>query len=288
MSKTKYQVNRYITHCRFPDDDWQKVLTYCRSNKLGYAHKAAHPRSGSSYSQFLEWIESGYGAGDVVRYGHTIGILSTCTPEYSELCAYYTADRKLLISNLQISNDRIMPSTNDDAKMIYGDLRMLGMDFDERLSIIHERLLPKPYMRISYSYNNVHGYGVISEYEGNYAHFLFGIEGKKVRLDFNIPVYELTAKPVDKNDVVVMNDMLAVANLRWNVSLNQLETIGARAVLGAAYWYITDKFTIGSAIENGTPTCNVRHENGNYFIDFKEASDFLQSIHNMRKKDINK
>ena len=39
--KTLDQIIRYTSQCRFPDDDWQKVLAYCRERfKGGKIHKA--------------------------------------------------------------------------------------------------------------------------------------------------------------------------------------------------------------------------------------------------------
>ena len=55
--KTLDQIIRYTSQCRFPDDDWQKVLAYCRERfKGGKIHKALSPISESSYDQFVNWL----------------------------------------------------------------------------------------------------------------------------------------------------------------------------------------------------------------------------------------
>ena len=284
MSKTKEQVNRYLTHCRFPEDDWSKILLYCRKNDLGYAHKSAHPKSDSTYEQFIQWLRTGYGSGDVVRYGHTIGILSSCTPEYSAFCAYLSYDGQLVISDLQISTDRVIAPGKDDARRIYGLLKMSGLDFDVRLARVYEKKLSQPYSRVSYCYGSVNGYGVIGSYDGDVAHFIFGVESGKLLLDFDVPIYELGTEPIDKNGIMTITKVLSDNLLRWNYSSNSLEELRPRVSVGETYWYITDKFTVSSAIENRARTNDVRYERGNYFVNHSEAVDFLQEILRMRKK----
>lgn len=284
MSKTKDQVNRYLTHCRFPDDDWAKILLYCRKNDLGYAHKAAHPKSDSTYEQFIQWFRTGYGSGDVVRYGHTIGILSTCTPEYSMLCAYFSYDGELVIADLRISTDRIIAPAENDERKIYSKLRMLGMDFDTRLAMICEKKLPTPYSRVMYRHGNVVGYGVIERYDNDMAHFVFCVENNELLRDFDVPLHELSASGIDKNGISIMTNTLNDMLLRWNHTTHQLEKMRPRVRVGETYWYITDKFSVSSAIENKAPTNDARYERGNYFINHSEAVDFLISIQNLRKE----
>ena len=284
MGKTKEQVNRYLTHCRFPEDDWAKILLYCRKNDLGYAHKATHPKSDSTYGQFIQWLRTGYGSGDVVRYGHTIGILSSCTPEYSAFCAYLSYDGQLIVSDLQVSTDRIIAPAKDDARKIYGLLKMSGLDFDTRLARVYEKKLPQPYSRVSYRYGGVCGYGVIDRYDGDVVHFIFGVENSRLLLDFDVPIYELGTEPIDKNGIRIITETLNDNLLRWNHFSNCLESLSPRVRVGETYWYITDKFTVSGAIENRARTNDVRYERGNYFINHSEAVDFLQEILQMRKK----
>lgn len=284
MGKTKEQVNKYLTHCKFPDDDWKRILLYCRKNGLGYAHKAAHPKSESTFDQFVEWFRTGYGSGDVIRYGHTIGILSTCTPNYSELCAYFSYDGQLIIAELPISTDRIIKSAENDARKIYGQLRMAGLDFDKQLGRICKKKLPPLNTRISYQHNGITGYGVIDMLDNNVVHFLFGIENNKIKQDFEVPLVDLATSIIDKNGLAVISSVLNDALLRWNPASNQLEKLHPRAKIGETYWYITDKFSVSSAIENKAPTSDVRYEHGNYFTNHSEAAKFLTSIQQLRKQ----
>jgi len=284
MSKTKEQVNRYLTHCRFPEDDWEKILLYCRKNDLGYAHKAAHPKSKSTYGQFLQWLRTGYGSGDVVRYGHTIGILSSCTPEYSAFCVYLSYDGELVVSDLQISTDRIMAPMENDAKKLYSLLRLSGFDFDVRLARVYEKKLPEPYSRVAYQHNGITGYGIIERYVDGVAHFIFGVEDGKLLQHFDVPLHELFVSIIDRNGIAVITNTLNDSLLRWNQATQQLEEMQPRVRVGETYWYITDKFSVSGAIENKARTNDVRYERGNYFVNHSEAVDFLQEILRMRKK----
>lgn len=284
MAKTKEQVNRYLTHCKFPKDDWSKILQYCRKNGLGYAHKAAHPKSESTFDAFIEWFRNGYGSGDVVRYGHTTGILSTCTPDYSELCAYISYDGQLIVSQLQISTDRIIKPHDNDRRNIYGKLRLSGLDFNERLCMICPKKLPALNTRISYHYNDVSGYGVIDRIDGDVVHFLFGVENNALQFDFDVPIGELSASIIDKDGLSVVTNVLNDSLLRWNPATHLLEKLNPRVKIGETYWYITDKFFVSSAIDNKAPTSDARYEHGNYFINHSEAMEFLSMILKIRKQ----
>ena len=283
MSKTKEQVNRYLTHCRFPEDDWAKILLYCRKNDLGYAHKSAHPKSESTYEQFIQWFRTGYGSGDVVRYGHTIGILSSYTPDYSAFCVYISYDGELVVSDLQISTDRIMAPAENDAKKIYSQLKLQGLDFDARLARICEKKLPAPHIRIAYQHGGITGYGIIERYDSDVAHFIFGVENGELLQHFDIPLHELATSTIDKHGIAVITNILDDALLRWNPEAYQLEKMRPRVKVGETYWYITDKFSVSSAIENKAPTNDVRYERGNYFINHSDAVDFLVAIQKVRK-----
>ena len=58
--KTLNQIYRYTADCRFSDEDWQRVLEYCRKRfKGGKIHKALYPKADSTYKQFRKWIETG-------------------------------------------------------------------------------------------------------------------------------------------------------------------------------------------------------------------------------------
>jgi hypothetical protein len=189
-----------------------------------------------------------------------------------------------MIADLQISTDRIMEATDVDRKRIYGDLRMSGLDFNERLAVICKKKLPPVLTRISYRHDNILGYGVIKCYQNNIAHFLFGIENGEVKRDFEIPLFELTINTIDKDGIAKIISALNESLLRWNTSTCQLEHLHPRAKFGETYWYVTDKFSVSNAIENKAPTSNIRYERGNYFLNHAEAADFLLTILQMRKK----
>lgn len=284
MAKTKEQVNRYLTHCKFPDSDWNKILVFCKRNGFGNAHKAAHPKSESTYDDFIEWLHTGYGSGDVVKYGHTIGILSTCTPDYSELCAYLSNDGSLVIASLRISTDRIFKACENDWNDIYGKLRLSGFDFNKRLSVICEKKLPPIHTRISYSYGPISGYGIIDKLDGDVVHFVFGVENGELRTDFNVPLLKLETGDIDKDGVAAITNSLNEASLKWNYSTHQLEKLQPRVRDGETYWYITDKFFVSNATDNKSPTSDARYENGNYFVNHFEAVEFLRAIQKLRKE----
>lgn len=285
MGKTKEQVNRYLTHCKFPDEDWKRILSYCRENGYGNAHKAAHPKSESTFNQFINWLENGFGAGDVVRYGHTVGLLSTCTPDYTVICARFSRNNDLIIADVQVSADKLMPPVDNDTEIMYAGLKRRGYCFDKRLCVIYENLLPAPYSRVCYRINGVDGYGVVSGYDGSLVRFVFGVRCGILRRDFAEEMCNVDLDDITREGIKEMDAVLADNCLYWDHNTRSLEFLQKRVRAGESYWYITDKFTVSSAKENHTPTNEARYKRGNYFIRHSDALDFLIRIQQMRKEE---
>ena len=101
--KTLNQIYRYTADCHFSDEDWQRVLEYCRKRfKGGKIHKALYPKADSTYRQFRKWIETGFGAGDMVSYGNTMGIVSSSTPASIVLAAYCDYEGNLIVNDMEV------------------------------------------------------------------------------------------------------------------------------------------------------------------------------------------
>lgn len=143
--KTLNQIYRYISDCQFPDEDWQKVLAYCRKRfKGGNIRVSQIPKSTSTYQEFLDWIEFGFGAGDFVSYGNTMGVVGNSTPAGVILAAYCDYDGNLIVNDMEVLEpERLKPL--DEARIL--QLKRLlfekGVDFHVRFGKFEKLYTPK-------------------------------------------------------------------------------------------------------------------------------------------------
>lgn len=143
--KTLDQIIRYTSQCRFPDDDWQKVLAYCRERfKGGKIHKALSPISESSYDQFVNWLDSGFGSGDLVSYGKTMGVIGDCTPEITTLIAYCDYEGNLIAKKMNVQDALRLKRLDDErSRELKKKIYERGFDIVARNAKLSELYIPK-------------------------------------------------------------------------------------------------------------------------------------------------
>lgn len=61
----------------------------------------------------------------------------------------------------------------------------------------------------------------------------------------------------------------------WNDKLHRIEPLEPKVAKGEKYWYISDKMTVVTDREKGTPTSHFRYIAGNYFKSQDEALEYL-------------
>lgn len=284
--KTKEQIAKYTSQCHFPDEDWQKVLDYCRERfGGGRIHKAMHPVSESTYSQFLDWIDNGYAVGDVVRYGHTLGIVGAYTPDYACLAVYLSFDKELIEQKLEVYPYKLIKPTVSDINEIDNMLRIKGLSFSVSLACLMKTYQPEngDIVRISTDFSQTTG--IFRVNDGTSLYFYVYVSEGEIVKDYVIPVGSVTISKPTKTDVERLQVALAKNKLEWSARHKTLRVVeNSRVAKGGKYWYFSERFSVCADIDMYTKKHNERHDVGNYFCSYNDAVLFMQKVKNFRKE----
>lgn len=287
--KTKEQVLRYVSQCEFQDDDWQKVLEYCRINfGGGKAHRALKPlpNSMSTYGRFLEWIDSGIGVGDIVVYCKTIGIVGACTPGYAMLSAYLSLDGDLIDNVMEVPIDKICPADEHCIALMKRKLIENACEFSISLSRCVKSYQPNggDIVRITLN-NDEQTVGVFRACDNDVKYFYVYVDGDSVVKDKECLIGDVTLSLPTKRDIQKLMRVLSKNKLEWSPRLRCLQPAEvARSAKNNRYWYIGDRFSVCSDIDKYTKLHEERYQNGNYFTSYSLAILFAQKIKELRKE----
>lgn len=285
--KTLNQIYRYTSDCRFPDEDWQEVLAYCRKHfKGGKIHKALYPKAESSYPQFQNWISTGYGVGDMVSYGKTMGIVGISTPASIVLAAYCDYEGNLIVNDMEVLEpQRLRPL--EESRVI--ELKRLifekGLDFYVRTGKFDKIYTPKKYFYASIENPNddKSGVGMYLESDNSNHHFLAYLSNGKLQMDCWIDSNYTPLKPATEADIKRLHSATAKAGWLYNERAHQFMKAPQKGK-NNVYWYLNDRFELVMDRDNGTKKHLERWEAGNYILDYTEGLLFMKEVKAMRGK----
>lgn len=285
--KTLNQIFRYTFDCRFPDEDWQKVLAYCcKQFKGGKIHITKNPKSDSTYQQFLDWVESGFGSGDFVSYGNTMGVVGSSTPAGTTLAAYCDYDGNLIVNDMEVMEpERLKPL--DEARI--SELKRLlfekGMDFYARYGKFEKLYTPKKYFyaTIESPNNDEPNVGMYLESDNSKYHFLAYLEGNELRMDYWVDFNYTPLKPASEADIKRLHS--AASNQGWFYNERCHQFVKApKKGQNNVYWYLNEYFELVMDRDNGSKKHSERFRAGNYILDYTEGLLFMKEIKKMRGK----
>lgn len=287
MSKSIDQIFRYTSDCRFPDDDWQKVLAYCRENfKGGKIHKAIRPKSQSTYQEFIEWIENGLGYGDYVRYGKTMGIIGLNTAHETHLMAYLDYEKNLVINDMKVRDpERIVPLDPE------GTARFMRLMYDaDKAYYVRTNSVDQIYTPQKYSYvsvvddkKDISNVGMYLESDGCRHHYAALLSHGKLKMDCWVDSEYTPFKAASEAEVQRLHH--AASKEGWSFNERTKSFVKQPRNRGNnMYWYINDRFEILMDKDNRSKIHTERFNVGNYFLDRTEAVLFVKEIKNLRGK----
>lgn len=285
--KTLDQVFRYTRECKFTEDDWQQVLSYCRSHyKGGAIHIAKRAKIQSTYQQFLDWVENGYGAGDIVGYGNTMGVVQSATPAGMTLAAYCDFEGNLINQPMKVLHPERIKPLNEDQKTLFKKMMYEnGLEFYVRSAMIDGVYTPKKNYYVLYNDGQSTSPKVAMYLEtvDNKYHFAALLDGKQIKIDCWA---DTNYTPLKQASVVDIRRLMMAASKkgwRYNERLQCFVRADKRG-RGNMYWYLTDRFEIAKDIDDGTQKHKDRYDAGNYFIDYTAAILFMQEVQKIRRK----
>lgn len=286
--KTKEQILRYISQCEFSDDDWQKVLAYCRQKfGGGKAHRALKPlpNSISSYSDFIEWIDNGIGVGDIVRYGHTIGIIGAYTPGCARLATYLSFDGELIDNTIEIIKDKIFQANDTEITLMKQKLIAKTLEFSVSMSCCIKTYQPKGGEIVRVAKDKSQTTAIFRSNDGQFNYFYVYVEGDSIIKDKECVVGSIVMSAPTKTDIQRLMVALAKNKLEWLPRRRILRSVEmSRAAKCGRYWYLSDRFSVCSDVDKYTRLHDERYKCGNYFVNYQAAILFAQKVKELRKE----
>lgn len=285
--KTLNQIYRYTTDCHFPDEDWQKVLDFCRKRfKGGKIHKSQNPIAESTYEQFLEWVDNGLGAGDMVSYGKTMGVVGSSTPNGIVLSAYCDYDGNLIVNDMEVLEPSRLRPLEDEKKVELGKLIFdNGLDFYVRYGRFDKLYTPKKYFYavIDRPERGEPNVGMYLESEGSKHHFLAYLNGKKLQMDCWIDSDYTPLRPATEADIKRLHTATSKAGWVYNERCHQFINPPKKGK-NNVYWYLNEFFELVMDRDDGSKKHTQRYEAGNYIMDYPEGVLFMKEVRKLRGK----
>ena len=292
--KTVSQIKQYLSKCRFSNEDWQIVRAYCKEHFNCKVSRSRNPESPiSTPDMFIDWLENGYGAGDIIMYRQTPAMVGYSIPGHFVIAAYFSLENFTPVSELVFRKievgDRfrktITPADAESANRLRTAIYNKGLRFNMRL--VEFCKLYNPEKKTLVTAENVH---TGDRYTGIYLgtsdgfHSMAAIDknGKyksEERFDVNDYILSLTEKGEERKH----QKMLAKRGEYFNPRMHALLPASPNGRDGV-YWYLNDRFVIVQDKDNGSAKHKQRCDVGNYFIDYHKALIFMSMIRKIRKE----
>lgn len=295
--KTIEQIAQYTKACAFPDEDWQRVLNWCKERYGGgKLHRCQVPLSESTYEQFLEWVDNGFGSGDMVKYGNTQGIVGLSTPDYTFLAAYCAMDGSLVVKKskdqslpdrvLKIDNLNSLSRLNKEDEIILAQKAFVkGYKTSCTHGLLTPLYTPKKFSWASFKEKRADGkrIGIYLESKGLEYHFLAFYDNGEMKFDCWVDSECTPLKPSTMTEIHDFESALSKAGYSFNAVTNQLVKLPKRAK-NTKYWYVNESFDVRQDVDLFDRASNNRFSARNYFTNYAEAVSFAWEVKKLRDK----
>lgn len=164
-----------------------------------------------------------------------------------------------------------------------------GYEFDYEKKALRKKYIPEINERVEFSRGNYIGLGVvrsINPVENSIEFFCYFIySDKKIGYSMHesgiCDVMSFQFNPMTVVAARRLNRELERYGKVWNDKLHRIEPTDPKVAKGEKYWYISDKMTVITDREKGTPTSHFRYIAGNYFKSYDEALEYLGKFHEL-------
>lgn len=285
--KTLDQIIRYTTNCHFSNEDWEKIRVFCREYENGgYIHKSKTTISESSYEEFIQWLNNGFGSGDMVSYGNTMGIVGDSTPEKTYLIAYCDYEGNLIAKQMDVLEpERLLPLSEDRKIELRKKLYNKGLDYIIKTSELVRMYTPQKKLYYTYKNNFTGQNGVGIYFESKDHKYIFSVylENGVLELKKEIDINYTPLRPAQDKEIKRLHKALVKEGLVYNERVEDFIKAPVRG-RNNVYWYLNDRFQIVMDRDNGDKRHGARFESGNYFLDHMEANLFMSEVIKLRKE----
>lgn len=296
--KTKRQVIDFFKSNHFATaEDCEMVSLFCQNN-CGLTPKdfPSVTTPGSINSQtFIEWYRSGFGIGDIIfekktgSYYVVSNSSTTCIQSCAILSNLCKTGKKWKPKNNELDATTLSNVSEIENKAMTISLAEQGYEFDYEKKTLRKKYIPEINERVEFSRGNYIGLGVvrsINPIENSIEFFCYFIySDKKIGYSMHesgvCDVMSFQFNPMTVVAARRLNRELEKYGKVWNDKLHRVEPIDPKVAKGEKYWYISDKMTVVTDREKGTPTSHFRYIAGNYFKSYDEALEYLGKFHEL-------
>ena len=296
--KTKRQVIDFFKSNHFATaEDCEMVSLFCQNN-CGLTPKdfPTVTTPGSINSQtFIEWYRSGFGIGDIVfeketgNYYVVSNSSTTCIQSCAILSNLCKTGKKWKPKNNELDVTTLSSVSEIENKAMTISLAEQGYEFDYEKKTLRKKYIPEINERVEFSRGNYIGLGVvrsINPVENSIEFFCYFIySDKKIGYSMHesgmCDIMSFQFNPMTVVAARRLNRELEKYGKVWNDKLHRIEPIDPKVAKGEKYWYISDKMTVVTDREKGTPTSHFRYIAGNYFKSYDEALEYLGKFHEL-------
>lgn len=296
--KTKRQVIDFFKSNHFASaEDCEMVSLFCQNN-CGLTPKdfPTVTTPGPINSQtFIEWYRSGFGIGDIVfeEEAGSYYVVSNSSITNIQSCAILSnlckTGKKWKPNDVKLDATTLSSVSEIENKAMTISLAEHGYEFDYDKKTLRKKYIPEINERVEFSRGNYIGLGVvrsINPVENSIEFFCYFIySDKKIGYSMHesgiCDVMSFQFNPMTVVAARRLNRELEKYGKVWNDKLHRIEPIDPKVAKGEKYWYISDKMTVVTDREKGTPTSHFRYIAGNYFKSYDEALEYLGKFHEL-------
>lgn len=271
------------------------IASYCRDKgKKNIRYNAViDPSEGITASDFLDWAENGFGAGEIVLMDDEPAIIGMTHFKAPTIVAKLSDD-KILIQASKIPRNRLKRANLDIVDGFMSKLFANGLQFNWKMLKLTQRYIPSHNEKIIFHGKNIKGLGIVRSINSItgvvslYCYYTY--ETRQCGYSMNetgiVNLKDFIFEPMMNDDFRIteldgrscyhrLQTELGKLGKVWNDRLLRIEPKNLQVPIGEKYWYISDKMSLVQDVEKGRQTSRDRANAGNYFWTRKEAEEIL-------------
>jgi len=281
--KTVEQTNKYLSSCLFEDDEWSKVLDFCRKQYGGgHIHRPKHGKIKISFADFLMWHNHMFGQGDIVTYGNIVGIVGKCTPSECFLAAYTGLNEELIQKDFPVFQHKLKLATKEQNSGFNKLMSDEGVYYSVRLGQMVGVYVPEDGEFVLIKTNRKQISGIFNRVEDKSFVFYYVENYDDEIVPVTMKISDCSLERLSQAKSLEMLAEFSYMGVMWDARNKQFLDVPKRATNGGKYWYINDKFYVCQAKDVYTPVHKERYNNGNYFTSYGAALVFLKRLKDLR------
>lgn len=286
MQKTDLQIQSFLESNAYKSQtDWDMISAFCKDKAEISMNIEFDPNNGITASDFIEWYEHGFGAGDILKADGQIAIVGKTNFKTATIIGTLSGD-KIIPTDIQTPTEGLEMASEDEIRLFRAIMLRDRQQYSWVDYAIVEKYIPHINERILFHGCGIKGIGVVRAIDvvsGEvelYCYYIY--ETKQCGYTMhetgicNLHDYLFESIESGGKRVTSMNNITCQRRLNrelerygkiWNQARHRVEPVNMQVQVGKKYWYITDKFILKQDEEKGLQTSRNRALAGNYFAD---------------------